>query len=111
VLLNVVIFFENDNFQLLADGLWNLLEGERHRFVLVRADVLVELLVDLVDDAAAPGLDLFIHQLDFVVDCLDLVLLTGLLDDVQVQFVQVWVLCAASLLYVGDPAGFELQVV
>lgn len=111
MLVHLVILFHDDDFELLADGLSDLLEAKCHGLVLIRADVLVELLVNLVDDASAPRFDLLVYQLDLPVYCLVLALLTGLLRDLDIQLVQVRVLGLAASLDFHSAAVFDLQIV
>ena len=58
----VFTFFRDDLFQLLADSLADLFEQESQRLVvLVSADILTELLVNLLDYLGAPTLHLVLY--------------------------------------------------
>ena len=50
----VVVFFHKDLVELLVDCKHNLFEFKRHRFISVSTNILVELLVELLDDARTP---------------------------------------------------------
>ena len=109
MLVHLVVFIHQDDFKLLADRLSDLLETEGHRLVLVGTDVFVELLVDLVDDAPAPGFHLLVNQLHLVVELFSLVLLLGVVCDVLVELVEVGVLGLALLVKILAVAALDLE--
>ena len=54
---------------------------------MIRSDVFIELLIDLVDYTFAPGFDLLVDKLDLAVDGTVLLFFTGLLDDLEIKLV------------------------
>lgn len=78
---------------------------------MIRSNVFIELLIDLVDDTFAPGFDLLVDKLDLAVDGTVLLLFTGLLDDLEIKLVEVGVLSPASSLNLNSAAVFDLKIV
>lgn len=78
---------------------------------MIRSDVFIELLIDLVDDTFAPGFDLLVDKLDLAVDGTVLLFFTGLLDDLEIKLVEVGVLSPASSLNLNSAAVFDLKIV
>lgn len=76
----LIILFHNDLLELSADDLHNFFEFEGHRLVLERTDVLIELLVKLLDDATAPGLNLIVHKLHLLGDLFCTVSASAVID-------------------------------
>ena len=91
--------FEQDLVQALDDCLHNLLEAETHRlfFLVVGSDVLTELLVNLLDNAAEPFSHVRVSQVHFLahLDSLVVELLSGL--DLDGELVDLWVGRASTL--------------
>ena len=79
---HVVFFFHKDNLELLAHRLRDLRESKCHRFVLVRCNVLIELLINLLADPLTPGFDLLINELHFAIYSFNFFLLSFSLNDV-----------------------------
>lgn len=63
-----IVLLTNDGLELLADCSHDLLEAETHGLVSKLADISVELLVNLLDDAVGPGGDLVVGELDLLID-------------------------------------------
>ena len=76
----LVVLLVDDLLELLGNRMLNLLKAERNSLVVVGANVLVELLVNLLDHATAPCFHLLVDQLHFVVYSLDLFLLARALN-------------------------------
>ena len=76
-----LVLLEKDLIELLANSLHDLFEFKRHSFVLERADIFTELLVNLADHPLDPALNLIVDQLYLFIELLGfLVFLLLLLD-------------------------------
>jgi hypothetical protein len=74
----------------VADCIHYLLKLERHRFILVSADVLIELLVELLDNSRAPALHLIVHKLHLLRDLFRCVRLLPILNQFLLKRIEFW---------------------